>query len=231
MSGYEILKSRGVSRLCHFTKLQNLTHILSTENGIIASGSIQQDTKNVNDIARYDGELDHVCCTIEYPNSWFLNYAMKSNDDRIFRDWIVLCIDLDVLLVRSAKFCECNASTAHGQFIKEDFEKIDQIFADKVASFLYSRTPQMLPCCPTNGQAEILIRDNIPLRYVSKIIVGNGDVAKQVYAIQKVFKKLYGISNIPVYVAPAVLSTSWSNMIKQGTRPQEQLCIWPEEDE
>ena len=66
MSGYERLKSREVSRLCHFTKLQNLTHILATEDGIIASGSIQQGTKNVNDIARYDGEVDYVCCTIEY---------------------------------------------------------------------------------------------------------------------------------------------------------------------
>ena len=104
MSGYERLKSREVSRLCHFTKLQNLTHILATEDGIIASGSIQQDTKNVNDIARYDGELDYVCCTIEYPNSWFLNSAIRSDIDKIFKDWVVLCIDLDILLVGEQSF-------------------------------------------------------------------------------------------------------------------------------
>lgn len=227
MSGYERLKSRAVSRLCHFTKLQNLTHILATEDGIIASGSIQQDTKNVNDTARYDGELDHVCCTIEYPNSWFLNSAIKNNVDKIFRDWVVLCIDLDVLLVRSTKFCECNASKACGQFIQNDLENIDQIFADRVSSFPYPRTSKMLPCCPTNGQAEMLIKDNIPRRYIAKIIVGNLDVAKQVYAMQKI----YGISKIPIYIAPDVLSPSWSSMIKQGVRPQEQQCLWTEEVE
>ena len=227
MSGYERLKCRGVSRLCHFTKLQSLTHILANEDGIIASSSIRQDTKNVNDTARYDGELDHVCCTIEYPNSWFLSSAIKSNDDRVFREWVVLCIGLDILLVRSAKFCECNASKKCGQFIQYDFEKIDEIFANNVSSFPYHRTPEMLSCCPTNGQAEVLIKDNIPRRYITKIIVENYDVAKQIYAMQKV----YGISNIPIYIAPDVLSTSWSGMIKQGRRPQEQLFICSKEDE
>lgn len=227
MSGYERLKRHAVSRLCHFTKLQSLTHILATADGIIASGSIRQDTKNVNDTARYDGELNHVCCTIEYPNSWFLNSAIKNNADEIFRDWVVLCIDLEVLLVRSAKFCECNASKAYGQFIQNDLENIDQIFADRVSSFPYLRTAKMLPCCPTNGQAEILIKDNIPRRYISKIIVGNVDIAKRVYAMQNIFD----ISEIPIYIAPDVLSPSWSAMIKQCVRPQEQPCLWTEEVE
>lgn len=226
MIGYERLKSRGVSRLCHFTKLQSLTHILATVDGIIASSSIRQDTKNVNDNARYDGELDHVCCTIEYPNSWFLTSAMASNTDKVFRDWVVLCIDLGVLLVRDAKFCECNASKAHGKFIQSNFDRIDQLFADRVTSFEHPRTPSMLPCCPTNGQAEILIKDNVPRQYISRVIVGNHDVAKRVYAMQK----LYGISNIPVYFAPDVLSASWRCKIQQGRRPEEQQCIWLEED-
>ena len=227
MNGYEKLKGRGVSRLCHFTKLQSLTHILATEEGVVASSSIQQDTKNINDSDRYDGELDHVCCTVEYPNSWFLKSAITAHVDKVFRDWVVLCIDLEVLLVRKAKFCECNASTAYGRYIQDNFELVDQIFADRVSSFCYPRTSSMLPCCPTNGQAEILIKDNIPRKYISKIIVGNDNVAKQVYAMQKV----YSISTIPICIAPDVLSTAWSALIKEGTRPQEQQCIWPEEDE
>lgn len=227
MNGYEILKNREVSRLCHFTKLQNLTHILATENGIIASDSIRQDTKNVNDDARYDGESDHVCCTIEYPNSWFLNSAIKNNTDKVFRDWVVLCIDLKILLVRRAKFCECNAGKERGKFIQSDFEKIDRIFADRVPSFAHPRTSGMLPCCPTNGQAEILIKDSIPRQYITRIIVGNCDVAGRVYSMQK----FYGISNIPIYIAPDVLSPSWRRLIQQGKRPQEQQYIQPEENE
>ena len=65
MSAYDILTARGVTRLCHFTKFQNLTHIISSADGVLASSAIQQDTKNLNDIARYDGELNFVCCSVQ----------------------------------------------------------------------------------------------------------------------------------------------------------------------
>ena len=51
MSAYDILTTRGVTRLCHFTKFQNLTHIITSADGVLASSSIRQDTKNVNDTA------------------------------------------------------------------------------------------------------------------------------------------------------------------------------------
>ena len=60
MNGYDILVARGVTRLCHFTKLQNFTHIILSAEGILASSSIRQDVKNVIDKERYDGELDYV---------------------------------------------------------------------------------------------------------------------------------------------------------------------------
>ena len=105
MSAYDILSSRGVTRLCHFTKLQSFTHIITSPEGILSSDSIRQDTKNVLDSARYDGELDHICCSIQYPNSWFLNKAIERNSDQIFKDFIVLYIDLSILNEREAKYC------------------------------------------------------------------------------------------------------------------------------
>lgn len=226
MSGYDELTARGVTRLCHFTKLQNLTHIFASTDGIVASNAIQQDTKHVNDSARYDGEADHVCCTVEYPNSWFLGKAIQSNSDTVFREWVVLCIGLDVLLHRSAKFCGCNASRARGQYIKADMSQVGDIFALNVPPFPHPRSPKMLPCCPTDGQAEILIKNNIPRQYITKIIVGNYDVAKSIYAMLK----FYELPQIPIYIAPDVLSPSWSNMIKQGRRPLEAECSWHEEE-
>ena len=90
MSVYSVLQSRGVTRLCHFTKLQQLTHILSSGEGILASNSIRPDIKNVADQARYDGELNYVCCSVEYPNSWFLNKAIQRDTDTIFNEWVVI---------------------------------------------------------------------------------------------------------------------------------------------
>lgn len=225
MSAYEILTARGVTRLCHFTKFQSLTHIIPSADGILASSSIRQDTKNVTDTARYDGELDYVCCSVQYPNSWFLKKAMQNNTDKIFKDWVVLYVDLSILKYKSAKFCPCNASKSYGTHIDDRMENIDSIFATSVPTFTYPRSPQMLASCPTDGQAEILIRDSIPREYIIGMAVGNEEVAKRIYGMLK----MYGMEQIPLYVAPDVVTPNWSSMIKNGRRPIETQCGWSEE--
>ena len=226
MSAYDILTARGVTRLCHFTKLQSLTHIISSSDGILASSSIRQDTKNLTDTARYDGELDYVCCSVQYPNSWFLEKAMQNNHDSIFKEWVVLYIDLNILNCKSAKFCPCNASKNSGRHINGDMDNIDSIFATSVSTFHYPRSHNMLASCPTDGQAEILIRDNIPRENIIGIAVGNEDVAKRVYAMLK----MYCIEQIPLYIAPEVLTHKWSRLIRNGRRPNERQCNWSEEE-
>lgn len=226
MSGIEILKGRGVSRLCHFTKMQSLTHILASESGILASQSIRSDIKNVTDKERYDGELDYICCSVEYPNSWFLEKAIQSNTDQIFIDWVVLYIDVNVLDYREAKYCPCNASKNHGKYIDEKMENLDSIFAKQVPTFRYPRTDVMLKCCPTDGQAEILIKDNIPRNSIIGIAVGNADMARRVYAMLGV----YEIEGVAIYIATDVLTTNWSSIVKQGRRPHEQCYSGIKED-
>lgn len=225
MSAYDILTIRGVTRLCHFTKFQNLTHIITVADGVLASSSIRQDTKNVNDTARYDGELDFVCCSVQYPNSWFLKKAMQNNSNKIFREWVVLYIDLSILKYKNAKFCPCNASKENGAYISKNMDNIDSIFASTVSTFAYPRTSKMLSCCPTDGQAEILIENSIPREYIKGIAVGNEDVAGRVCSILK----MYGVEHISIYIAPDVLTTEWSNMIKKGCSPNEFRFEWSEE--
>jgi len=62
-----------------------------------------------------------------------------------------------------------------------------------------------------------LIENNIPREMISKIIVGNTVVAAQVYSILKV----YGIRDISIAVAPDVLNTNWSRIVRNGKRPEE----------
>ena len=226
MSAYDILTRRGVTRLCHFTKLQNLTHIITCADGILASSSIRQDTKNVNDTARYDGELDFVCCSVQYPNSWFLHKAMQNYPDKIFSEWVVLYIHLNILEYKNTKFCPCNASRANGAYISKNMDNIDSIFASTVSTFAYPKTSKMLSCCPTDGQAEILIENNIPRKYIQAIAVGNEDVAGRVYSILKINNQ----KHISIYIAPDILTAKWSHMIKKGCSPNEIRCEWSEED-
>ena len=84
----------------------------------------------------------------------------------------------------------------------------------------------MLASCPTDGQAEILIRDSIPREYIIGMAVGNEEVAKRIYGMLK----MYGMEQIPLYVAPDVVTPNWSSMIKNGRRPIETQCGWSEEE-
>jgi hypothetical protein len=224
VSAYDILAARGVTRLCHFTKFQSLTHIITSDEGILASSSIRQDTKNVTDKERYDNELDYVCCSVQYPNSWFLKRAMQNNTDKLFKDWVVLYIDLNILNYKLSKFCQCNASKSCGAFINDNIEEVELIFKTSLPTFSYPRSQKMLNSCPTDGQAEIMIKDSIPSEYFIGIATGNEDVAARVYAMFKV----YGVEQIPIYIAPDVITPKWSKMVKDGRRPNEKLCDWSE---
>lgn len=226
MSAYDILIERGVTRLCHFTLLKNLTHIIASPNGILASNSIRQDIKSVTDTARYDGELNYVCTSVQYPNSWFLQNAIHKNNNKIFTDWVVIYINPSILNCKKAKFCPGNASTKKGAYIEKNMDNINSIFANSVPTFTHLRAKNMLSSCPTDGQAEILIKDEIPKNFISGIAVGNTDVSKRVYAMLR----LYNMEFIPIYIAPQVLTPKWSEMVRIGECPKEIQCDWSMEE-
>lgn len=221
MTAYDVLAKRDVTRLCHFTKFQSLTHILSSDDGIISSQSIRQDIKNITDSERYDGEKDYVCCSVQYPNSWYFNIAKRNNMDRVFRDWVVLYINPIILSFRKAKFCPCNASKQCGAYIEDDISKLESIFSYKLPTFEYPRTQNMLSSCPTDGQAEILIENCIPREYISAIAVATQEMAGRVYALLQV----YDLKRIDIYIAPDVLSTNWNSLIRRGIKPTEEKFI------
>lgn len=215
---FETLCQHGVTRLCHFTKLQSLTHILLEPDGIKATSKIDKDKLNQIDSVRADGKLDYVCCSIEYPNSWFLSNAKSRNVDEIFRDWAIMFINPEIVKIRGVCVCECNAARDNGAHIRKgDSNSISDLFANRVCSFQYPRTANMLSACPTNSQSEILIKDGIPRDYITGIAVGNEETAKMVYAMRKTLE----VETIDIYISPRVVTTAWRTDIQNGIRPQE----------
>lgn len=218
MEAYDLLMQQGVTRLCHFTKLQSLPHILQSFEGIKATKRISQDLLNSIDPVRADGELDYVCCSIEYPNSWYLDHARERNEDIVFREWVIIYINLDILKVREAKVSECNAAKNRGQYIKvADEVNTKKLFDEHLSSFRIARPASMLSACPTNGQAEVLIKGNIPRQYMMAIAVGNEETAKIVYAMKRTLK----IKGMNIYISPQVINKEWSGIVRKGDRPTE----------
>lgn len=218
MTAYDYFVQRGVKRLCHFTSLKNLSHILYSSDGILPSSVIRGDMKTVNDPHRYDGCPDFVCCSVQYPNCWYMEKAMKENNDKdtLFKDWAVIFIDLEILNQTEIKYCPVNAASGYGRFIRDKF---DTLFHDSVSNDRRTivRKPNMLSCCPTDDQAEVLIKGGIPRSYISGIAVATEMEGAQIKGIFPTIK----IDPIPLYLAPVLFTKEISSMVRLGQIPEE----------
>jgi len=214
MEAYEYLKNRDVTRLCHFTKVRSLIHILTDDFGIRATDFINLDVKQQNDKERLDNATDYVCCSLQYPNSWYWRQAKDRDVDKVFQEWVVLSIDLAILKNVDFKFCPNNAATSGGISICDNLADIKTMFLPKNGRFV--RSSCMLKCCPTNDQAELLVHKNISHRFINRIIVGDQNCANHVTSILLTINKA-----IPVYIAPDVCNINWSKMVRNGQVPLE----------
>src|SRR2546425_5310110 len=160
----EVLR-RGITRLCHFAPSRNLAHIASGNEGILATKHLEEDERRVftkTDLARLDGHKGYICCSIEYPNSWYFDKARLK--DSLFKDWVVLFINPKYLWLPGARFCPRNAAANYGKDISEGEKGFFALFARSISGAggqTFTRSPTRLDCCPTDDQAEILIPDRI----------------------------------------------------------------------
>lgn len=88
---------------------------------------------------------------------------------------------------------------------------------------LINRTPQMLPCCPTDGQAEVLVYRNIYRSDILAIAVSNLEQARRerirLSFISEVPK------DIPIIIAPSLFDVSWNAMVRSGKIPSETIYV------
>lgn len=214
------IQNRGITRLCHFTKSNNLPHILRNESGIIAN-TLLDDQKEIlkkNDENRYDGKEDFVCTSVQYPNTWY--FKKIRDNDPIFKQWVILFTNPILMNKSSTLFCHRNAAANRGAFIKGGFDGFDGMFKNSVkGQRLINRQQRMLPCCPTDDQAEVLIQHNIGRSHIIAIAV---PTEEQAY-VEKI--RLSFIPGVPKdinwVIAPDLFNGRWSAMVRRGVVPRE----------
>lgn len=168
---------RRISRICHFTPSRSLAHILAGGTGVLPSRMLLEEDRlfyNPTDLERLDGHTDHICCSIEYPNAWYLDRARGK--ERLFLDWVVLIIDPAALYADSTLFCARNAAANFGGGIAGGYNAYLSLFAPSVRGAgrrVYTRTFFRPPSVPTDDQAEVLIAESIPLRDIRAIGVSS----------------------------------------------------------
>jgi hypothetical protein len=83
--------SRGITRLCHFTQARNLAHIATNPDGLKSTKALRADQAacfTATDTKRIDGYTDYICCSVEYPNAWYLSKAAEQ--EALFKDWVIV---------------------------------------------------------------------------------------------------------------------------------------------
>lgn len=217
------IAARGIARLCHFTPSRNLLHIAAGQKGVLSTAKLSEAERavfNATDLLRLDGHKEHICCSVEFPNGWYFSQARDK--EPLFRDWVVLLIDPQHLAREGTLFSPGNAATGGGRYLAEGVDGFSDMFADVVQgrTTTYRRTPGKLDACPTDQQAEVLIRDQIPPGDILAVAVQN----EQQGQTEQARLRITGLDpdQFRFVVAPYMFDKyALNQVIQRGVRPPE----------
>ena len=120
---------------------------------------------------------DHLSCSIEYPNVWYLRKASQA--ELIFQDWVILAINPNVLWRDNSLFSPVNSATENGRYLQAGIHGFQQLFLDKSPGRRsFKRTPKTPLSVPTDGQAEAMIYNFIETDMIMGGVFSSADRAK-----------------------------------------------------
>lgn len=218
--------ARGITRLCHFTQARNLVHIASHKDGVKSSNALRDDQAacfTATDTKRIDGYTDHICCSIEYPNAWYL-HKVDANEP-LFKDWVILFIAPHYIWDSDSRYCPRNAAAGRGGHVVTSLSGFKSLFVPSIAGAYGKkniRGPKHLDCSPTDDQAEVLVKTNIILDDIIGVAVRDESQAKN----ENVRLRLAGIETNPFrfFIVPELFNRyALSASIRAGNRPTELL--------
>lgn len=181
-----IIKDRNITRLCHFTRTNNLPFILGdgidSHNGIIANALIN-DTSFLKptDEKRIDGKKDYICTSVQYPNSFYFSNVQKREAQKLFSDWVIMEIDPKII-DDTTLFCPVNAATKGGTLINSGVDAFEHIFDNVVYGArdrVFEREMFKPHNIPTNIQAEVMIKNKISKEHIFGLIFASEEEAKK----------------------------------------------------
>lgn len=214
----EEMNKRGVSRLCHFTKSKNIPQILNNFEGVLSTDAIPRYYREVNDEYRFDGKKNYICCSIEYPNVYYLD-RIKDND-KLFNEWVIICIDPKIVLECDVLFSKVNAATESGKYIMSGIDGLKSIYSEEIITSKRSiiRSYDLPISCATDIQAEVMILEKIDKKYIKELIVSNEQQARMEY----IRMNLLGIEQeLKIKVCGGLFKRELGNHLNKGRIPEE----------
>ena len=179
----EIAK-RGIDYLIHFTPTINLYSILENQELMsrakLESLDIERfdilDYIQFTDDIRYD-DKNYINLSLSAPNTFLFSRFRQRTKDNFTINWCVLKIDTKHIYNENTLFAVTNAASnaAKKQFgITGDLEKFRMLFNEQLNINTYNGVRSLNrngihAKYPTDVQAEILVRDNIPSENILEV--------------------------------------------------------------
>lgn len=175
------LSALAVTRIVHFTPVMNLLPIF--RDGLLRSSKDLAENAptqfSPTDRARYDAHPDYLCCSFEYPNAYYQDFASKKAEFANYPAWVCLILDIALVLRPGTLFSACNAAKSYGAHLKEGGQALLDCWASPTAPANVHRKPRHNPAVPTDLQTEVLIPGPIPLSAVSAIVTPSPEQARE----------------------------------------------------
>lgn len=157
----DCIEKRNLSKIYHYTQTANLASIL--KHGIYSKYELwARGIKFIqNDKERIDNKLDCINCSLEYPNNRLMFKEKINNNSR----FCLIELDISVLREIFSLCCPTNAAKNSGKSIIP-ISQIENLF-------IGNRNDNFPINYPTDEQAEILIKNHIPTKFIKSIIFEN----------------------------------------------------------
>ncbi len=164
----QLVEKRGIRRLLHFTRVENLASIF--EKNILPQQDLPPDHKVNNS---KDGNKDCVCLSISHPSKMFFPMRKKDPPDS---NWCVIILKPEVMWERTCRFTPINAVSnilkAQNEQAFYGADALENMFAETVANpkeEVENRAGYLQDNMVTNPQAEIRVHGAIESDYFTAV--------------------------------------------------------------
>ena len=161
-----IVQQQGITRLVHFTRVDNLASIM--QHGIvpIANAPGRRIAPVINDESRWDGHRDASCLSITRPNHHMF-FGLRADNPQV--EWVVLLLQPSLLWTKPCAFCCHNA--ADGRISSQPLPQLQNLASlsgmfNELENFSSRQDQRLQPYDTTDVQAEVLVFDTIEPQYI-----------------------------------------------------------------
>jgi hypothetical protein len=173
-------KAIGLTRLAHFTPSKNLPHIV--RDGMIRSSKDLADNAPEyfapTDRGRFDQHPDKICCSLQFPNGYYLAVARTKEQFSNYPDWVCLLLDIALLSRPGTLFSPCNAAKGSGAYLRGGADALAACYAEQSEPGGFRRGRVHHRLAPTDLQTEALIPGPIALSHLRAIVVPSESLAE-----------------------------------------------------